>query len=81
MKRWRAIRLDAHGQVDDVAISGGLFRMERMDAHLWWVAVYRGDKRVTFWLRARGRITADLGEDGIGCVDDSGAWQEPGGGH
>ncbi len=54
------------GHVDDVAISGDLFRMERMDKGAWWVAIYRGDERTMFslvWDRKRREIVAIVTED------------------
>jgi len=64
----------AGGQVDDVAITGDLFRMEQMDRDHWWVCIYRGDKRTMFglwWDKRRREIVAHLTEDTIGCHDDS----------
>lgn len=65
------IRPDDSGEVDDVVIDGDLFRMERMDTNCWWVCIYRGEQRVSFFLKARGKITPFLSEDSIGCIDDS----------
>ena len=65
------IRLDEDGQVDDVAISGDLFRMERMNDGDWWVCIYRGEKRAAFTLTASSPNKAILQEDDIGCHDDS----------
>ena len=73
-KRRQAIRPDRKGKVDDVAISGDLFRLERMSNSVWWVCIYRGKKRTAFYLeRPRGKKTveATLIEDSIGCIDDS----------
>lgn len=61
------------GEVDDVAISGDLFRLEQMSADCWWTAVYRGDERTMFmlkWDRKRRCIVAYLTEDTIGCTGD-----------
>jgi hypothetical protein len=64
------IRLDRSGQVDDVAITGDLFRMERMNDQCWWVAIYRGENRTTFNLQLKeGRLEATLIEDSIGCQE------------
>jgi hypothetical protein len=52
------IRLDRSGQVDDVAITGDLFRMDR------------GENRTTFNLQLKeGRLKATLIEDSIGCQE------------
>jgi len=72
-KRWQAIRPDDTGAVDDVAISGDLFRLEKMDRGLWWSCIYRGDQRTCFWFRIdqlRGDIVVTVSEDSIGCIDD-----------
>lgn len=65
------IRLDEDGEVDDVAITGDLFRMERMNDGDWWVCIYRGDKRTAFSLTANSNNKAILSEDSIGCHDDT----------
>ena len=62
-----------NGEVDDVVITGDLFRMEQMDKDSWWVAMYRGDERVCItlrWDKKRREIVATVYEDGIGCTDD-----------
>ena len=75
MKRelFAAIRPDDKGQVDDVAIYGDLFRLERMSNSSWWCCIYRGDKRTSFFIyRPRGKKTVEvvIQEDSIGCKDD-----------
>ena len=65
-----------NGAVDDVMIDGDLFRMEQMDKDSWWVAIYRGDKRVRFvlsWDKKRKEIVAKVSEDDLGCIDDTDA--------
>ena len=62
------------GDVDDVAISGDLFRMEQMRSDDWWVCVYRGEQRTMFslcWDRKARCLRAVVTEDSIGCHDDS----------
>lgn len=71
MKEMSAIRLDDKKGVDDVAITGDLFRMERMNDGAWWVCVYRGGKRTAFNLSSKTAIEATLIEDSIGCSDDT----------
>lgn len=65
-----AIRLDDGGRPDDIVIRDAtLFRAERLDGDAWWVAVYRGERRIAFWFRVtrKGRLTATVVEDEIGC--------------
>lgn len=70
-RQWQAIRPDDTGAVDDVAITGDLFRLERMGRGAWWSCIYRGDQRTAFRLRvAKGDIVVTVAEDSIGCVDD-----------
>lgn len=63
------------GEVDDVAITGDLFRLEQMSRSAWWAAIYRGDRRVSFWFRYNRKrgIIVDVQGDELGCVDDTGA--------
>jgi hypothetical protein len=70
-KVWSAVRLDAAGQVDDVAVTADLFRLERMDTGVFWAAAYRGGKRVTFLIESSAPITVHVSDDDIGCKDDS----------
>lgn len=66
------IRPDARGDPDDVVIEDvTCVRMERMDASAWWIAVYRGDQRVAFWLQSHQAIRIGIIEDELGCVDDT----------
>jgi hypothetical protein len=67
-KIWSAIRI--RNGIDDVAITGNLFRMERMNKDTFWVCIYRGKKRTCFYLQGKG-VTATLTEDDIGCKDDN----------
>jgi len=68
----KAIRLDQNGEVDDVAIHGDLFRLERMGMDSWWCAIYRGDKQVSFSIYRKGKgIAVGVQEDQLGCKDDS----------
>jgi len=72
-KKLQAIRPDDHGAVDDVAIDGNLFRLERMGNSEWWCCIYRGKQRTAFSIhRPRGKKTVEVVviEDGIGCIDD-----------
>lgn len=62
------------GQPDDIAIEDvSMFRLERMAGHRWWLACYRGEKRIVFWITSKGRIdvTMDPDEDELGAVDDT----------
>ena len=65
------IRRDERGDPDDIVIDDvTCFRMERMSQRGWWLAAYRGDERVAFWLSSKKPIAISV-EDGFGCVDDS----------
>ena len=71
VKPMNVIRLDEDGEVVDVAITGDLFRMERMNDGDWWVCIYRGQNRTAFLLTAKSNNDAFLQEDTIGCLDDA----------
>lgn len=59
------------GKPDDVVIEGvTCFRLERMDKGSVWIAAYRGDQRVAFWIGSDSKITITLNEDELGCEDD-----------
>lgn len=69
-KIWNAIRLN-NKEIDDVAISGDLFRMERMNDKCFWVCIYRENKRTAFWLEEKnGKIVATLSENDLNCKED-----------
>ena len=71
------IRRNEDGTVDDVAIDGNLLRLEQMDDDFWWLAIYRGDKRVAFHITTPGEcgegmpISVMVVEDDLGCIDDT----------
>lgn len=60
-------------EVDDVVISGSLFRMEQMSDTHFWLAIYRGEERVAFgivWDKKRKRLIGYVQEDELCCQDD-----------
>lgn len=62
------------GEVDDIVIDGDLFRMERMTETSWWLAIYRGEQRVSFdllWDEDAHKIMAYVQDDELGCTDDT----------
>lgn len=62
-------------QIDDVAISGDLFRMQQMARNRWLLRIYRGKLLTAFslhWDRTRQEIVATLTEDSIGCTFEGG---------
>lgn len=71
------IRRNDDGSVDDVFIDGTLLRLEQMDDDFWWLAIYRGNKRVAFHITTPGEpgegtpISVVVVEDDLGCVDDT----------
>ena len=72
-RKFKAIRADQNGEIDDVSIHGDLFRLERMANDSWWCCIYRGNKRTAFSIfRPHGKKTVIVKviEDSIGCVDD-----------
>ncbi len=66
-----AIRYSQTGGIKDVAITGDLFRIERLGPKEWWICVYRDGKRTAFNMSSLGgRTDLKLLEDEIGCRDD-----------
>ena len=72
-EKYSAIRMDDAGEVDDVAISADMFRLERMTDDSWWACASRGKERVAFSIYRKGKeVVVKVIEDSIGCKDDSG---------
>lgn len=77
MHEFRAIRYDEAGQVDDVAITCDMFRLEMLDDNLLWAAAHvetpYGVKTVMFYISATedGKIHINAVSDELGCIDDS----------
>jgi len=70
-KVWNAVRNDKDGTVDDVSISGDLYRLERMTDTCFWTCVYRGHDRTAFSINiVDGKLVVQQIEDSIGCTDD-----------
>ena len=70
MDKLRAVRLDKQGEIDDVAISGDMYRLERLDDNCWWTCVYDGERRTCFHLHSKTPISVECTEDTLGCSDD-----------
>jgi hypothetical protein len=58
------------GTPDDFFVEGVSFRMENMDENRWWLAVYRGHKRVSIFLESDTPIACHIAEDELGLTDD-----------
>lgn len=56
------INYDKDG-VDDVVIEGDWFRLERMNDGTFWVAIYRGKKRVSFLVNSKTKIEVKVQDD------------------
>ena len=64
MKKYNEIRLDDKDKEDDIVIDGVDIHLENMDDRCWWLGVYKGNKRNTFWIcTKRGKITVRLDEN------------------
>ena len=59
------VRNNDDGTLDEIVADGAFFHLEQMDAGLWWMAVEHKGQRVAVWLRARGKITANVEIDGV----------------
>ena len=66
MKTWNEIRLNEEGENDDIVIDGVNVHLEQMDNNLWWLGLYKGKKRICFYLVAdQGGIKCELTENGL----------------
>jgi len=71
-KVWNAVRKDKKdGTVEDVSISGDLYRLERMSDTCFWTCVYREHDRTAFCISiVNGKLVVQQIEDSIGCADE-----------
>ena len=61
-KKYNEVRL-RKGRVDDVAIDE--LHLEDMTGDVWWIGIYRGNKRTTFYIESKSKITVTLIENGL----------------
>lgn len=64
MKRYNEIRT-RNGQEDDIVVSEADIHLEDMDGKNWWMGVYKGDKRATFWMSSQSKITVRTDENDL----------------
>ena len=57
------IRLDNKGNFDDIVIDD--VHLENMDDKSWWLGIYRGNKRISFWISSKSKIKVSLQENEI----------------
>ena len=60
--KYNEIRL-RKGKLDDIAIDD--LHLEDMDGKNWWLGLYRGNKRISFWIRSKSKITVEIQENGL----------------
>ncbi len=65
MNKYNEVRTK-NGKADDIVIDEVSIHLEDMDGKNWWLGVYRGKKRATFWIRSKGIISIKLEEDELG---------------
>ncbi len=65
MKKYKEVRT-RDGKEDDIVISGVDVHLEDMDGKNWWMGIYDGKKRTTFWISSKSRITVKLEENELG---------------
>lgn len=63
MKPYNEIRLDDEGNPDDIVIYDT--HIERMSPNVWWLAVYKGDKKTTFHIMADTKISVEIVTNGL----------------
>lgn len=65
MKKYNEVRA-RNGKADDIVIDGVNIHLEDMDGRNWWLGVYRGEKRATFWISSKSKITVRVEENELG---------------
>lgn len=55
-----------NGKVDDIVIDQVDIHLEDMDGNNWWLGVYQGKKRATFWISSKSKITVRVEENELG---------------
>ena len=62
MKKYNEVRT-RNGKADDIVIDGVNIHLEDMDGKNWWLGVYRGKKRATFWISSKSKISVRAEEN------------------
>ncbi len=65
MKKYNEVRTKM-GKADDIVIDEVNIHLEDMDGKNWWLGVYKGKKRATFWIKSKSKIIVKLEEDELG---------------
>ena len=65
MKKYNEIRT-RDGKEDDIVISNVDIHLEDMDGKNWWLGVYKGNKRTTFRIRSKSKITVETEDNELG---------------
>lgn len=60
--KYNEIRL-FQGKPDDIVIDEVSVHLENMTNKVWWLGIYRGKKRSTFWIRSKSKIEVELIEN------------------
>ena len=61
--KFNEIRLNKKGEFDDIAIDD--VHLEDMDGKSWWLGIYRGNKRISFWITSKSKIKVSLQANGL----------------
>ena len=62
MKKYNEIRT-RDSKEDDIVIDDVSVHLEDMDGKSWWLGLYRGKKRATFWISSKSKIDVRLEEN------------------
>lgn len=65
MKKYNETRT-RNSKEDDIVISDADIHLEDMDGKNWWLGVYKGNKRTTFRIRSKSKITVKTEENELG---------------
>lgn len=65
MKKYNEVRT-INNRADDIVIDDVNIHLEDMDGKNWWLGIYRGKKRATFWISSKSKINVRTEENELG---------------
>lgn len=63
-EKYNEVRL-RHGIEDDIVLSDGDMHLEDMTGNFWWLGFYKNNKRITFRITSKSKISVRVEEDGL----------------
>ena len=59
------------GQPDDLVVDCDMVHLEKEDSGVWFLAIYRGNRRIALRFRSAVGIRMFVDEDELGLIDDT----------